>query len=194
MNNLIFLKYVKISWPRWCIVIYWWLFILTVEMRDINICSLSKESTWRFVLVTRHYLFLCKARDHPFMDFIVICAVPECVSFLLLRNCHKLSNLKPLKFILSQSPKVRDQDTVWLDSLLKVWMGWNKGVGRNCGSHLDPGPLPSSLDYDGRIISLWLYDWDPCFPANFWLQTALSPWRPPGWSSLPYGSHIQLTK
>ena len=59
-------------WLRWSIVIYWWMFIITIEMRDMDICSMTKENTWRFVLVSRHHLFLFKARNHCFMDFTVI--------------------------------------------------------------------------------------------------------------------------
>ena len=90
---LFFYNWVKLSWHMWGIVIYWWLFILIVEKRAINICSLSKSALEDF-LVSRHYLFLCKAINNLFMYFAVICALPRYISFLLLQNWHKLSSLK----------------------------------------------------------------------------------------------------
>lgn len=144
----------KLSWRVWGIVIYWRLFILMVEKRAINICSLSKSALEDF-LVSSHYLFLGKAINHLFMYFVVICALPGCIRSLLLQNWHKLSSLK-IKFMISQFLKITSQDTIWFDSLLKAWMDWNDGVSRTVISIWALGSLSSSLNNDGRVVSLWL--------------------------------------
>ena len=111
-------------------MIYWWMFILRVETRDIDICSLSKESTWRFVLVTRHYLFLCKARDHPFMDFIVILLFLSVLVFYCCKIATNLatwnhSNLFSLSFQMSEVKTQYDWILCWRSGWaeIKVWAG-----------------------------------------------------------------------
>lgn len=125
------------------------------------------ECTWRLFSASRHYYFLREAINHLFMCFIVICALPGYISFLLLQNWHKPSSLKnsnllSLSFQGSEVKTQYDWILCWRpeEAEMKVREGtvvliWALGY------------ISNSLHDDGRIISLWLYEGDHRGPANY---------------------------